>query len=141
VETIFYVLLTGLNAEQSKQVKLFLTIDKPIFVEEVAEPWQDLYLALEYIVLPDSLSSPSPDSLLLRWETDLDRAELYELVAPFHKANVIVDTMLLVPEGGDAIWIKSLDGQSWLDERALVAVRGDFSSDKRVIRWMLRNCR
>lgn len=141
METIFYVLLTGLNAEQSKQVKLFLTIDKPMFVEEVAEPWQDLYLALEYIALPDSLSSPSPDSLLLRWETDLDRAELYELVAPFHKANVIVDTMLLVPEGGDAIWIKSLDGKSWLDEQALVAVRGDFSSDKRVIRWMLRNCR
>lgn len=141
METIFYALLTGLNAEQRKQVKLFLTIDKPVFVEEVAEPWRDLYVALEYIALPDCLSSPSPETLLVGWETDLDREELHELVAPFHKANLIIDAMLLVPEGGDAIWVKSLDEQSWLNEHALVAVRGDFSSDKRVAGWMMHKRR
>lgn len=137
METVFYAFVTNLSPTQSRQVRLFLTVDKPVFVEEVAQPWQELYLALEYIVLPDFLSSPSPDTLLVGWETDLDRAELYQLVTPLHKAEMAVDTMLFVPDGGDAIWIKSLDEQSWLDEHALMAVHGDFSSDKNVARWVM----
>ena len=141
MESIFYALLVKLDAELKNQVKYFLTADKPVFVEEVAEPWQNLYLALEYISLPDCISSPSSETLLVGWGTDLDRSELNELIAPFHKAGLAIDAMLFVPEGGDAIWVKSLDEQSWLDERALVAVRGDFSSDKRVTRWMLHRRR
>ena len=141
METFFYLLLVGLDAELKKQVKLFLTADKPVFVEDVTESWRDLYLALEYIALPNCMSSPSPDALLVGWKVDLDRSELLELTEPFHRANLSVDALLLVPEGGDAIWIKTMDEQSWLDEHALVAVRGDFSSEKRVANWMMHKRR
>lgn len=141
MESIFYVLLSELDAELKKQVKHFLSADKPVFVEEVAEPWQNLYLALEYISLPDCISSPSSETLLVGWETDLDHSGLNELIFPFHKADLVVDSMFFVPEGGDAIWVRSLDEECWQDERVLVAVRGDFSSDKRVARWMLHRHR
>lgn len=141
MESIFYVLLAKLDAELKKQVKHFLTADKPVFVEEVAEPWQNLYLALEYISLPDCISSLGSETLLVGWEADLDHSGLYELILPFHKAELFVDSMLFVPEGGDAIWVRSLDEESWQDERAPVAVRGDFSSGKRVARWMLHRHR
>lgn len=94
---------------------------------------------MEYIEEPSLILSPSPDALLIGWPAELDRGELQELAGPFLTAELTVAGMLLVPEGGDdAIWVRSLEEQDWLSERALMTAHGDFSTDKRVAKWMMR---
>lgn len=139
MEAEFYVLLGALEPEQKNKIENFLSIDKPVFAEEVGAPWRDLYRALEFLELPDHISSPSPACLLLGWQAGPDRAELYELIAPFQKAKVLVTNMLLIFDGVDAVRVKSLEEADWDSGCALTAIEGSFSSSKRVAQWMMRS--
>lgn len=138
METTFHVLLTGLDGELQKQLELLLAPDGTTAAEGIAEPRRNLHRAMARMASPGRTSSPDPESLMVEWETGLDRAQLHGLVAPFQEAGLAIGAMLFVPEGGDAIWVRSLDEKDWMEGHALVVVRGDFSNDRRIANRMTK---
>lgn len=138
METKFYILLNKLDAAALEQVELNLSAQKATFVEEVASQWKPLYLALEYVALPDSIEKPQADTLVLGWEVDFDPGELNEVVEPFKAAGLDVPVMLLVLEDGSAIRVHSLDPEEWYEERALSPVGAELLGTESLVRWMLQ---
>ncbi|MDH2200907.1 hypothetical protein [Ectopseudomonas oleovorans] len=137
METKFYILLNKLDAATLEQVELNLSAQKAVFVEDVASQWQPLYLALEYVALPESIEKPQADTLMLGWDVDFDPGELNEVVEPFKAAKLNVPVMLLVLEDGSAIRVHSLDPEEWYEERALSPVGVELVSTGSITNWML----
>ncbi len=138
METKFYILLNKLDAKTLEQVELNLSAQKAIFVEDVASQWQELYLALEYVAIPESIEKPQADALIIGWDVDFDPNELSEVVEPFKAAKLNVPVMLLVLEDGSAIRVHSLDPDEWYEDRALSPAGVELVSAESIANWMLR---
>lgn len=138
METKFYIVLNKLDAATLEQVELNLSAQKAVFVEDVASRWQSLYLALEYVALPESIERPQADTLIVGWDVDFDPDELNEVVDPFKTAKLNVPVMLLVLEDGSAIRVHSLDPEVWYKERALSPVSVELLSIESIANWMLQ---
>ena len=138
METKFYILLNKLDAALLEQIELNLSAKKAVFVDDVALPWQQLYLALEYVALPESIEKPLADALIVGWDVDFDPDELSEVVEPFKSAKLNVPVMLLVLEDGSAIRVHSLDPDEWYEDRALSPAGVELVSAESIANWVLR---
>ncbi|WP_315809882.1 hypothetical protein [Pseudomonas sp. C9-3] len=67
MECLLYVLAEAKNQEHLAQVILNLSVDKPVLEDDVEPHWQPLFLALEFIPMPDSTLTLKDERLLVSW--------------------------------------------------------------------------
>lgn len=106
MENAFYCLLSSETAEHCGQVECFLGPDKPVLDDDVAEPWQACYRALEFVVEPVYLHREDNRRLWAGWDIHAGFEVAQTLIAACCEAGceVWVPTLWL---GGDVLAIEN----------------------------------
>ncbi|QEY72015.1 hypothetical protein [Pseudomonas denitrificans (nom. rej.)] len=67
MECLLYVLAEAKSQEHLAQVLLNLSVEKPVIEDDVEPQWQPLFLALEFLPMPDSALTLKDERLLVSW--------------------------------------------------------------------------
>ena len=137
MEIKFRILLTELPVLLLDRLRLNLSTDKSVFVEDEPPEWQPLYAALEFIALPEEIESPRPDALLMSWDVNFDPDEMRQILEPLHAASLEPAIMVLHDDEGGVIQVLSLDEDDWYEERALVPAHCSIQDESALAAWML----
>jgi hypothetical protein len=99
MERALYVLISCANSGLAEQVKLNLSIDKAVLVEDVDEEWHSLYLALEYIAMPQRIYPVEENDLLVQWDLGGEDSGIY--LKPLSEASLcVVGSIEAYEDGG-----------------------------------------
>lgn len=100
MECLLYVLVKASSLELRDQVELNLSVDKPVLEEDVEPQWQNLFLALEFLPLPEQLCQLEPQQLLVAWSTDFNTEPSY-FISPLARAGLqVVGALEAFEDGG-----------------------------------------
>lgn len=67
MERALYVLFCSGCDELRGQILMNLSWDKPVLVDEVEDAWKDVYVAFEYISVPEQIYFFPAGKVLVRW--------------------------------------------------------------------------
>ncbi|SIR91634.1 hypothetical protein SAMN05878276_0848 [Aquipseudomonas alcaligenes] len=120
METRFYILLSRLEPDVVQQLVINLSAQKAVFVDEVEPKWRELYLALEYLDLPDEVVNPNGGVLACGWDVDFDLDQLQVLVDPFVAAGLVPIAAALVLEDGSSFLVRPQEKGMRVDDTTLI---------------------
>lgn len=120
MEARFYILLSRLEPDVVQQLLINLSAQKAVFVDEVEPEWRELYLALEYLDLPDEVVNPNGGVLACGWDVDFDLDQLQALVDPFVAARLVPIAAALVLEDGSSFLVRPQEEGMRVDDTTLI---------------------
>ena len=120
MEARFYILLSRLEPDVVQQLVINLSAQKAVFVDEVEPEWRELYLALEYLDLPDEVVNPNGGVLACGWDVDFDLDQLQALVDPFVAARLVPIAAALVLEDGSSFLVRPQEEGMRVDDTTLI---------------------
>ena len=120
MEARFYILLSRLEPDVVQQLVINLSAQKAVFVDEVEPEWRELYLALEYLDLPDEVVNPNGGVLACGWDVDFDLDQLQALVDPFVAARLVPIAAALVLEDGSSFLVRPQEEGMQVDDTTLI---------------------
>ncbi len=120
MEARFYILLSRLEPDVAQQLLINLSAQKAVFVDEVEPEWRELYLALEYLDLPDEVVNPNGGVLACGWDVDFDLDQLQALVDPFVAARLVPIAAALVLEDGSSFLVRPQEEGMRVDDTTLI---------------------
>ncbi len=120
MEARFYILLSRLEPDVVQQLVINLSAQKAVFVDEVEPEWRELYLALEYLDLPDEVVNPNVGVLACGWDVDFDLDQLQALVDPFVAARLVPIAAAMVLEDGSSFLVRPQEKGMRVDDTTLI---------------------
>lgn len=120
MEARFYILLSRLEPDVVQQLVINLSAQKAVFVDEVEPEWRELYLALEYLDLPDEVVNPNVGVLACGWDVDFDLDQLQALVDPFVAARLVPIAAAMVLEDGSSFLVRPQEEGMRVDDTTLI---------------------
>ncbi len=89
-------------------------------MDEVEPEWRELYLALEYLDLPDEVVNPNVGVLACGWGVDFDLDQLQALVDPFVAARLVPIAAAMVLEDGSSFLVRPQEKGMRVDDTTLI---------------------
>lgn len=139
MEARFYILLSRLEPEVVQQLVINLSAQKAVFVDEAEPDWRELYLALEYLDLPDEVINLNGGVLACGWDVDFDLDRLQALVDPFVAAGLVPTAAALVLEDGSTFLVHPQENGMRVDDTALIPQAETFLGIAGFVSWMQGN--